>query len=139
MPLLQVQIEPLQIRPEKLIAAVAHEEAGATCLFLGTVRGLTEGVRTVELEYEAYEAMALAEMQALAEDAAARWPLQGVALVHRTGRLAVGEVAVGVCVAAAHRQEAFEACRYLIDTLKMRVPIWKKEFYSDGISTWIEG
>jgi molybdopterin synthase catalytic subunit len=90
------------------------------------------------LEYEAYEEMALPLMRQIAEEVRGRWPVTEVRLVHRLGRLEIGEASVAVAIASPHRAEAFAACRYAIDTLKARVPIWKKEYYADG-SAWLEG
>jgi molybdopterin synthase catalytic subunit len=111
---------------------------GALCLFVGVVRDHHDGRSVSRLEYEAYEEMALAELQKLEQEVRRRWRLGDVRIVHRLGPLAIGEASVAVAVASAHRAEAFEACRYAIDTLKRTVPIWKKEFYADG-SAWIEG
>jgi molybdopterin synthase catalytic subunit len=111
---------------------------GALCLFVGIVRDNNGGRAVSHLEYEAYEEMALLEMQAIEREARGRWRLGDVRVVHRLGRLSIGEPSVAVSVVSAHRAEAFEACRYAIDTLKKTVPIWKKEFYADG-SAWIEG
>lgn len=110
---------------------------GALCLFVGTVRDHNRGRRVVRLEYEAYEQMALPLLQEIADETARRWPVTAVHLVHRLGTLAVGEASVAVAVASPHRDEAFQACRHAIDTLKRTVPIWKKEFYADG-SAWLD-
>lgn len=111
---------------------------GALCLFVGVVRDHNGGRAVSHLEYEAYEEMALVEMQVIEREVRERWPVGDVRIVHRLGRLSIGEVSVAVVVVSAHRSEAFEACRYAIDTLKKTVPIWKKEFYADG-SAWIDG
>jgi molybdopterin synthase catalytic subunit len=111
---------------------------GAVCLFVGVVRHENGGRRVRHLEYEAYEDMALPLMEQIAREAAQRWPVSHVHLVHRLGRLEIGEPSVAVAVASPHRPEAFAACRYVIDTLKATVPIWKKEFYEDG-AVWLEG
>jgi molybdopterin synthase catalytic subunit len=111
---------------------------GALCLFVGVVRDENAGRRVLWLEYEAYEEMALPLMRQIADDARAHWPISDVHLVHRLGRLEIGEASVAVAVASPHRAEAFAACRYAIDTLKATVPIWKKEFYADG-SAWLDG
>jgi len=105
---------------------------GALCLFLGVVRGDNDGRGVLRLEYEAYEEMALPLMEEIAADARRQFGVGDVRIVHRLGRLEVGEVSVAVAAASPHRAEAFAACRYAIDTLKARVPIWKKEFYTDG-------
>lgn len=111
---------------------------GALCLFVGVVRDHNAGRRVLYLEYEAYEEMALPLMQAIADEAARRWPVTHVRLVHRLGRLEIGEASVAVAVTSPHRTEAFAACRFAIDALKARVPIWKKEFYADG-AAWLDG
>jgi molybdopterin synthase catalytic subunit len=105
-------------------------------LFLGTVRDHVTGPRVLHLDYEAYERMAVAEMQRIAGEVTQRWPVVGVALEHRVGRLEVGEVSVAVAVSAPHRKDAFEAGRYAIDALKVRVPIWKKEVWEGG-ARWV--
>ncbi len=105
---------------------------GALCLFVGLVRDHNRGRTVVRLEYEAYEEMALPLMEEIAAETRRRWPVTDVRIVHRLGSLDVGEPSVAVAVASPHRDEAFAACRYAIDTLKATVPIWKKEFYSDG-------
>ena len=101
-------------------------------MFIGTVRNATKGKKVTRLEFEAYEAMAIAEMEKIAKQAFEKWPLQKVLIHHRAGVLEVGEVPVVIAVSAAHRAAAFDACRYIIDTLKQTVPIWKKEFFEDG-------
>ena len=111
---------------------------GALCLFLGVVRNENGGQRVLHLEYEAYEDMALPLLEEIAAEARRRWPVTVVRIVHRLGRLEIGETSVAVAVASPHRAEAFEACRYAINTLKATVPIWKKEFYADG-AVWLEG
>jgi molybdopterin synthase catalytic subunit len=118
--------------------AVASPADGAVALFLGVVRGTNAGREVAHLEYEAYQEMAEAELAAIVTEARARWPITGVRVVHRLGRLEIGEASVAVAVASPHRREAFEACRFVIDALKKRAPIWKKEFYTDG-SAWLEG
>jgi molybdopterin synthase catalytic subunit len=110
---------------------------GALCLFVGVVRDHHQGRAVRYLEYEAYEEMARPLMEEIAAEARRRWPVTEVRLVHRLGRLEIGEASVAVAVASPHRAEAFAACRFLIDTLKSKVPIWKKEYYADG-SAWLE-
>jgi molybdopterin synthase catalytic subunit len=111
---------------------------GAVCVFDGIVRDNTRGRETLHLDYEAYEEMALTQMQELAQQAVAKFGVRDVTLVHRLGRLMVGETSVLIVVASAHRGAAFEACRWLIDTLKKQVPIWKKEQFVDG-AVWADG
>ena len=116
---------------------VRSDLAGAVCVFLGTVREMTGERRTASLEYEAYPVMAARKMEELESEARRRWPVIEVALVHRVGHLDLGEISVAVAVSTAHRGHAFEACRWLIDTLKEVVPIWKKELWADGTEEWV--
>jgi molybdopterin synthase catalytic subunit len=110
---------------------------GALCLFVGVVRSENRGRKVLYLEYEAYEDMALSLMEEIGAEARRRWPITDLRMVHRLGRLRIGEASVAVAVASPHRAEAFAAGRFLIDTLKATVPIWKKEYYADG-SAWLE-
>jgi molybdopterin synthase catalytic subunit/molybdopterin converting factor small subunit len=119
-----------------VVERVRHPQAGAIVLFLGTVRDNRRGARVHHLEYEAYEAMARREMDRVAAEACARWPVLRIALVHRLGVLAVGDISVAIAVSAAHRRDAFEAGRYAIDALKQTVPIWKKEVWEGG-EAWV--
>jgi len=119
-------------------ARVEHPAAGAIATFVGTVRDHHAGKQVSHLEYEAYGPMAVRTLGQIAEEAAAKWDLLGVAIEHRVGRLEIGEASVGIAVASAHRGEAFDALRFVIDELKARVPIWKRETGSDG-TFWIEG
>jgi len=124
--------------PIDLAALQASSPAdGALCLFAGIVRNENKGKKVLYLEYEAYEDMALALMERIGAEARAKWPITDLRMVHRLGRLEIGEASVAVAVASPHRTEAFAACRFLIDTLKAQVPIWKKEYYADG-SAWLE-
>jgi molybdopterin synthase catalytic subunit len=123
-------------------AAVAREicaaEDGAVATFDGCVRNHSHGRATLYLEYEAYESMALTKMQQIADELHARYAINRVAMVHRLGRLEIGETSVFIAVSSAHRAAALDACRYAIDTLKKTVPIWKKEFFADG-AVWADG
>jgi len=110
---------------------------GALCLFAGVVRNENSGRAVSHLEYEAYEDMALPLMEEIARETLTRWPVTAVEMIHRLGRLEIGEPSVAVAVSAPHRDAAFAACRHAIDALKSRVPIWKKEYYADG-SQWLE-
>ncbi len=116
--------------------ALRTDECGGIDVFIGTVRNESKGRQVVKLVFEAYEPMALAEMQKIATAAYTGWPLSGVVMQHVTGEKKVGEPVVIVGASSAHREAAFEACRFLIDELKKTVPIWKKEFYEDG-SVWV--
>lgn len=121
-----------------LIAQVEDHGSGGLVLFVGRVRNYSNGEKVVALEYEAHEPMALKKMQQICAAARERWPANKIAMVHRVGRLALGEASVAIAVVCAHRADAFAACRYAIDELKAKVPIWKKEFRPDG-SFWVEG
>lgn len=125
------------IRTDELIAAVAAPARGGTAVFIGTVRDHHGGRPVTGLEYSAYEAMAEAEAAAVVAEAEARWPV-AVALRHRLGALDIGDVAVAVAAGGGHRDEAFAACRFVIEELKRRVPIWKRERYADGTEAWVD-
>ena len=118
------------------ISAVMDDASGGIDVFIGTVRNATKGRAVLRLEFEAYEPMAISEMKKISEQAMDKWPLHKAVIHHRTGVLEVGEVPVVIAVSAAHRAAAFDACRYIIDTLKQTVPIWKREFFEDG-EVWV--
>jgi MoaE-MoaD fusion protein len=120
------------------VAKLKRGEDGAALVFEGVVRNQTRGRKTLYLDYEGYEPMALQQMEALAAEALGKFKIRDVALVHRLGRLEIGETSVLVAVASGHRAAAFEACRWLIDTLKRTVPIWKEEYFEDG-AVWADG
>ncbi len=121
---------------ERLVAAVADPGSGATATFLGTTRATNRGRKVLKLEYEAYEDMAVAELEKIGDEARERWGLTGVAIVHRVGEVPLGESSVVIAVSSPHRTEAFEAGRYCIDRLKLVAPIWKKEHFEGG-EVWI--
>lgn len=121
-----------------IVADIKRGEDGAAVVFEGIVRNHTRGRKTIYLEYEAYEEMALKEMAALASKALEQFAVRDVALVHRLGRLEIGETSVFIVVSSAHRAAGFDACRWLIDTLKRTTPIWKKEHFQDG-AVWADG
>ena len=133
-----IQLTSQTINPVDLLTHVGDAGSGGVVLFLGQVRDHSRGEKVIGLEYEAYESLALKQMEKIAAETQQRWPVQAIAIVHRTGYLKIGEISVAIAVACAHRGEAFEACRFAIDTLKKTVPIWKKEFRPDG-SFWVEG
>ena len=133
-----VEITDAVIDTAMVTAGMKAGSDGAVCVFDGIVRDHTRGRRTLYLDYEAYREMALEQMRGLAAEAATRFGVRDVAVVHRLGRLMVGETSVLVVVASAHRGAAFDACRWLIDTLKEQVPIWKKEVFVDG-AVWGAG
>ena len=122
--------EPLNIGA--CIDWVMSPESGGIDVFIGTVRNTSKEKKVIRLEFEAYEQMALSEMKKIANDALAKWPIHKLLIHHRTGILHIGDIPAIIAVAAAHRNAAFEACRYAIDTLKETVPIWKKEIFEDG-------
>jgi molybdopterin synthase catalytic subunit len=125
------------IAPDELRLALADPACGGYAAFEGWVRDSNEGQRVRGLEYEAFEALGVREGERIVADAIARFGVAHAACVHRIGALAVGELAVWVGVSAAHRDEAFRACRYIIDEVKHRLPIWKKEHYLNGDSGWV--
>ncbi len=128
------------IRCEAVLAELAAAEHGAELLFLGAVRNETDGRPVVAVSYDVFAPLAEQTFREIGEEAAARWgPALAVAIVHRAGRLVVGEVSVAVGVASPHRDEAYCASRYVIEQLKVRSPIWKQEHYVDGDSTWLRG
>ena len=127
--------EPLDL--PALLTLVQTPERGGTACFLGTVRNHHGGREVLGLEYSAYQPMADSECARIVAEAESRWPV-GIALRHRIGRLEVGDAAVAVVAASAHREDAFVACRHVIEELKRRVPIWKQEFYADGTVEWVE-
>lgn len=122
----------------KTVAGLKRGEDGAALVFEGVVRNQTRGRKTLYLDYEAYEDMAVEQMESLAKQAIERFQIRDVSIVHRLGRLEIGETSVLIAVASAHRAAAFEACRWVIDTLKRTVPIWKKEHFEDG-AVWADG
>jgi molybdopterin synthase catalytic subunit len=131
-----IKITEKSIDVQKVIDTASSLNAGAVNVFVGTVRNNAHGKNVVWLEYEAYETMAVGEIRKIIDDASHRWPLLGWAVSHRIGTLKPGEVAVAVAVSTPHRKDSFEACQYIIDTLKVKVPIWKKEVFEDG-EEWI--
>ena len=132
------QIVRAPIVTAAVLDQIKQGEDGAAIVFEGVVRNNTRGRRTLYLDYEAYESMALQQMEELARQALERFKVRDVRLIHRLGRLEIGETSVLIAVGSAHRAAAFEACRFLIDTLKKTVPIWKKEHFEDG-AVWADG
>lgn len=134
--LFEVTADPLN--PQRLIDHVRRDKSGAVAVFLGVVRDNSMGRRVLYLEYDAYPEMATRVMREIAEEAMARWPVTGIAMQHRTGRLEIGETSLVIAVSSPHRKEAFEACHHLVDRFKEVVPVWKKEVWEGG-EVWIEG
>ncbi|HWC18984.1 MAG TPA: molybdenum cofactor biosynthesis protein MoaE [Terriglobales bacterium] len=127
-----------RIETDQILDRIKHAEDGSVVVFEGIVRNHTRNRQTVFLDYEAYEAMALSQLNALAEKVLANYKIREVVIIHRLGRLEIGETSVLIVVASAHRAAAFDACRFAIDTLKRTVPIWKREHFTDGV-VWAEG
>ena len=125
------------LRVEKLLCGKFDGDAGGVVTFVGSPRSRSHGKRILALEYEAYETMAQSRLSDLILEAQMRWPLTGVLLRHRLGRVPVGQASIVLQVSAAHRAEAFQACQFLIDVLKREVPIWKKEIYDNGQDAWV--
>ena len=134
-----IQLQPEPIEAGAATRFVSVPEAGGIAIFLGTTRAerSADGGALVALDYEAYDVMALERMRDLARRARERWPVRRLAMLHRVGRVALAEPSVLIAVACPHRGEAFDVCRWLIDTLKAEVPIWKKEVWDDGGERWI--
>jgi len=133
-----ILLVPGPIDADALIRHVRTSADGAIVTFDGCVRNQSHGRRTLYLDYEAYESMALAKMREIAAEVHAKFPIDRVAVAHRLGRLEIGETSVFIAVSAPHRAAAFDACRYAIDTLKRSVPIWKKEYFEEG-AVWGDG
>ena len=134
--LIQLGHDPID--PTALVRHVRTDSDGAVVTFDGCVRDNTHGRRTLYLDYEAYESMALAKLREIAANIHANFAIDRVAIAHRLGRLEIGETSVFIAVSAPHRAAAFDACRFAIDTLKRTVPIWKKEYFADG-AVWADG
>ena len=132
--LFNITATPISV--EEIISKVERREAGAITTFIGTVREFTQGKRTLYLEYQAYEAMAVKKLSQIGDEIVAKWPDTKVAITHRVGKLDISEVAVVIAVSSPHRKVAYEANEYAIERIKQIVPIWKKEFWEDG-TAWI--
>jgi molybdopterin synthase catalytic subunit len=131
-----IKITEKPIDVQKVIDTASSLGAGAVNVFIGTVRNTAHGKTVLWLEYEAYESMAIAEIKKIIDDASHRWPLLGWGISHRIGTLKPGEVSVVVAISTPHRADSFAACEYVINTLKQKAPIWKKEVFEDG-EEWI--
>ena len=132
----EITSDPLD--PAPLVAAVRRDESGAVALFYGVVRNENMGRNVRYLEYDVYPEMAIKKMREVAEEVRAKYPITGIGVLHRVGRLEIGETSLLVAVSSAHRAAAFEACHFAVDRIKQVVPIWKKEVWDDG-EEWIEG
>ena len=133
------RISRKRIDPSKALESVMDEDAGGIVLFVGTIRNQTRGKEVKGLEYEVYRPMAERQIAKLEEEIRKRWPVKSIRLIHREGRLKVGEVSVVVAVSAVHREEAFEAARYAIDRIKESFPIWKREKFRGARYAWVKG
>lgn len=133
-----VELVSEKISIDRVLSQLEDYSTGAVVLFLGRVRDHAEGGNVTQIDYEAYPEMALKKMAEIENEVCERWPVRKIIMIHRTGRLQLGEVSVAIAVASAHRKDAFEACRFGIDTLKDIVPIWKKEYCEDG-EHWVAG
>jgi molybdopterin synthase catalytic subunit len=132
----EITTEPLD--PGPLVEAVRRDESGAIALFYGVVRNENLGRNVLWLEYDAYPEMAIKKMREVADEVRAKFPVTGVGVLHRIGRLEIGETSLLVAVSSGHRKEAFEACHYAVDRIKQIVPVWKKEVFEGG-EEWVEG
>ncbi|UTA68529.1 molybdenum cofactor biosynthesis protein MoaE [Emticicia sp. 21SJ11W-3] len=134
--MIDIQLLHTALSEQACLDFVKTADAGGIVTFVGTVRNATQGKAVVRLDFEAYEPMAISEMKKIAEAALVAFSLKKIAIHHRVGTLSIGEVPVVIAVSAAHRKAAFDACEYVIDTLKETVPIWKKEIFEDG-EIWV--
>ncbi len=132
--MIEITNKPIEVM--KIIGAASLNEAGAINTFIGTVRNQTSGKKVIKLDYEAYEPMAVSEIKKIVNQANDKWQILGCAVSHRVGVIFPGDIAVVISVSTAHRKNSFEACQFIIDTLKETVPIWKKEFFEDG-DQWV--
>lgn len=133
----EFRVQATAFNPEKEKLCLMDPSCGGFVTFEGWVRNRNDGQQVLSLEYQAYEALALKEGNRIIGEALTRFPIANALCIHRVGRLEIGDLAVWVAVSAGHRYEAFKACRYVIDEIKHRVPIWKKEYYASGDSGWV--
>jgi molybdopterin converting factor subunit 1 len=133
------KVTPEPLDPQMLVQAVRRDESGAVVLFYGVARNHSEGRKVQALEYQAHESLAEKKLREVADEVRRRWPITDIGILHRTGRLEIGETSLLIAVSAGHRQEAFEACHYAVDRIKQIVPIWKKEIWEDGEGAWVAG
>ena len=134
-----IRVAAESVDPQEALAFVADAAAGGTCLFLGTVRDHSDAGDVTGLDYESWDELAERRLREIAGEMTSKWDVGKVALLHRTGRLEIGEVSVAVACSAPHRADAFEACRHGIERIKQDVPIWKKESLTTGDAQWVMG
>ncbi|HJP05190.1 MAG: molybdenum cofactor biosynthesis protein MoaE [Gammaproteobacteria bacterium] len=134
---MEFRIQSAQLRPEEDRSELEAPSCGGYVSFEGWVRDRNEGQEVLKLEYQAYEQLATREGARILDEAAVKFPIENAVCVHRVGELEIGDLAVWVGVSSGHRDEAFRACRYIIDEVKQRVPVWKKEYYASGDSGWV--
>lgn len=134
--MIDIQLLHKPLSERECLDFVKTDDAGGVVVFVGTVRNQTKGKAVMRLDFEAYEPMAISEMRKIAEQAVEQFSLKKISVHHRVGTLAIGEVPVVIAVSSAHRKAAFDACEFVIDTLKETVPIWKKEIFEDG-EVWV--
>ena len=134
-PLIEITSDPIDTAA--VLASVQSNNAGASVLFVGTTREMTEGKRTLKLDYQCYEAMAIKKMTEILEEAQTRWNLIACSIVHRIGTVELGEASIAVAVSSPHRVDSFESAQWMVDTLKRDVPIWKQEHWADGSTEWV--
>ncbi|MEX2466166.1 MAG: molybdenum cofactor biosynthesis protein MoaE [Gemmatimonadota bacterium] len=137
--MIHASVQTSPIVPETVLAQVGSDQDGAVLLFLGMVRNHADGRAVRGMYYDAYEAMAVPVLREIATEASARLGSDRVAVAHRTGDLAIGDISVAIAVSSPHRAEAYEASRYVIEEIKKRLPVWKREHYVDGEEAWVEG
>jgi len=134
-PLIEITSDPIDTAA--VLASVQSNNAGASVLFVGTTREMTEGKRTLKLDYQCYQAMAIKKMADILEEAQTRWNLIACSIVHRIGTVELGEASIAVAVSSPHRVDSFESAQWMVDTLKRDVPIWKQEHWADGSTEWV--
>ena len=132
-----IEITSTQIDTSAVLASVQSTQAGAAVLFVGSTRQFTDGRETLKLDYECYEALAIKKMTEILEQAKTKWKIEACSIVHRVGTVELGEASIAVAVSSPHRADSFDAGRWLVDTLKTEVPIWKRDYWADGSSEWI--
>jgi len=137
--MIRTSVGPEPIDPTEVLASIGSDEDGAAILFLGVVRNHADGRQVTGMHYDAYLEMAGPVLDEIAAEAAERLGTDRLSVVHRTGELAIGEVSVAIAVSSPHRAESFEASRYVIEEIKKRLPVWKKEHYVGGDAAWVEG